>query len=236
MLPNHMLSNKSHFCTSFYDGLLSLIYFKTYLNKFMKKLLFAALLTLPFCSQGQEKMPFQKNGDKNTFLPVLKKGYHPQVGVALISGWESFSSEDIGSDAKTSPVYGLEISLQCPLLCTKKNYIRQQITLVSQDHEGIKTFAAELNPHYRFIVHPKFDIGAGPSLGFIFANINNAHKTVFSYGLGASGAYYFNHFFLGADVRYALTGEAKFENKDDNSVAEVDLSNIRYGLKLGYRF
>jgi hypothetical protein len=203
---------------------------------FMKKLLLAALVSLPLFSFGQDKMPFKKNAEKTTFVPFVKKNYRPQIGIALLSGMENFSNSDLTSEAKTSPVYGLEISLQCPLLCTKKNYIRQQITLMSQNHEGIKTFAVELNPHYRFIAKPKFDIGAGPSLGLIFANVNNANKTVFSYGLGASGNYYFNHFFVGAELRYVMTGKTQFENKDDNTVAELELSNFRYFLKLGYRF
>jgi opacity protein-like surface antigen len=204
----------------------------------MKKIIVALLLMLPFLSDAQDnKLPFKKNSVKTTFLPVLKKGYRPQMGIALLGGMENFSCDKLPSEAKTSSVYGVEISLQCPLLCTKKNYIRQQLTIMSQDHVGLKTLAVELNPQYRIVAKPKYDIGVGPSIGLIFANFINVNKTVFSYGLGCGASYYLNNnLFVGVELRYVHTADVTFNDESNGIEAEADLTNFRYFLKLGYRF
>ena len=67
----------------------------------MKKIIIVLAFTIPVLTQAQE--------------PPLKKGYLPQIGLSLISGIQN--NQNIEASAI---VYGIEISLQCPLINTKK--------------------------------------------------------------------------------------------------------------------
>jgi opacity protein-like surface antigen len=197
----------------------------------MKKVIVLILLALPLLSNAQNQ-PFEKSEkDKTTFLPVLKKGYRPQFGVSLVGGVQNNQNFD-----KSAPVFGVDISLQCPLLCTKKNYIRQQISIIQQNGKDLKTLALELNPQYRLISKPSFELGVGPSFGVIFAEANNDKNTAFTYGLGASIAYHLGKVFFTAESRYGLSNKIDFTDNKDNTTISNNLNNLRSVLKIGYKF
>jgi opacity protein-like surface antigen len=202
----------------------------------MKKIMIL-LLAVPTMAMAQQKtegagkMPFKKGCEKTTFLPFIKKGYHPQLAASLVGGIQNNS----GLLDASSTVYGVEISMQCPLLCTGKNYIRQQLSIVQQNGDIMKSVAAELNPHYRIIALPKFELGIGPSLGLAFATANNDDRTVFTYGAGVSLAHYFGRVFIGAESRYALSGDVNFHNNTNNTTLTNNLNNLRSVLKLGVK-
>lgn len=184
----------------------------------MKKIIIVLAFTIPVLTQAQE--------------PPLKKGYKPQIDMSLISGIQN--NQNIEASAI---VYGVVISLQCPLINTKKSYIRQQFSLIRQEGKTLKSLAVEINPQYKIIAKPSFELGIGPSAGLIFTNTSEDNKPIFSYGLGASAVYHFKKFFIGLESRYALTKKVSFTNLNNKpeSVVVGNLDNLRTFLKFGYK-
>ncbi len=197
----------------------------------MKKIIIILFFAVPAIAKAQvQELPFKKNSTETSFLPFLKKGYRPQIGLSLLGGIQNNQNFDASSFA-----YGIEISLQCPLLCTKKNYIRQQFSIVRQEGNTLKSLAVEINPQYKLIAKPSFEFGIGPSAGLIFATSNKDNKTAFSYGIGTSATYYFSNFFIALETRYAFTSNVSFTNPDDKSVIASNLNNLRTYFKIGYK-
>jgi len=181
------------------------------------------------------------------FMMITKKGFKPQVGLSLIGGIKNnFGLGELsqfGSDSPLSSV-GLEISLQCPLMCTKKNYIRQQVAIVYSKNDILNSLEVEINPHYRFLVTPTFELAAGPGFGLNHTSVNgsdefnhmvsmsngenleyqglDSNSFVFSYGLGASAAVHLGKFFIGLEARYFLTTKGTF----DLFTIESNLANL----------
>jgi len=86
-------------------------------------ILFIGLFNNAF-SQNNQNQPYAP-GDSKGLFPIFKQKFQPQISIAPQVGYISFT--DINSNGIA---YGLEIALQCPLLCTKKNYIRQQLSFL----------------------------------------------------------------------------------------------------------
>ena len=163
----------------------------------------------------------------------LKKVYKPQIDLSLIGGIQNNQNFEA-----SAPVYGVEISWQCPFITTKKNYIRQQFSFIRQEGKTFKSLTIEINPQYKIIAKPLFELGVGPSAGLIFANKNEDNKPIFDYGLGASAVCHIKRFFIGFESRYVLTKQVSFTNLDNKlqSVVAGNLNNLRTFLKFGYKF
>jgi len=197
----------------------------------MKKVIVLMFLTLSFVSNAQTQ-PFEQSvKGKTCLLPVFKKGYKPQFAVSAVSGIQNNPNFD-----KSAAVLGMEVSLQCPLLCTKKNYIRQQLSIVHQFGKELRSTAVELNPQYRIIAKPNFELGVGPSFGFIVADTNGDEKLPFTYGLGGSIVYHLGDVFFTAETRFALTDKITFTDDASGVVISRNLNNYRTVLKIGYKF
>ena len=189
------------------------------------------LLGLSLVSNAQNQ-PFEQSvKGKTCLLPVFKKGYRPQFGISLVSGFQNNQNFD-----KSAAVYGVDISLQCPLLCTAKNYIRQQLSIIQHNGKELKSLAVELNPQYRLIAKSNFELGVGPSFGLVFADANNDRKNAFTYGLGGSLVYHVSKVFFTAESRYGLTNTIHFTNNSTNVTVSNNLNNLRTILKIGYKF
>ncbi len=197
----------------------------------MKKVIVFMLLALSFASNAQNQ-PFEQSvKGKTCLLPVFKKGYRPQFAISLVGGFQNNQNFD-----KSAAVFGLDISLQCPLLCTAKNYIRQQISIVQQNGKELKSLAVELNPQYRLIAKSNFELGVGPSFGIINADANNDKKNAFTYGLGGSVSYHLGKVFFTAESRYGLTNTIHFTDDRTKVTVSNNLNNLRTILKVGYKF
>lgn len=185
----------------------------------MKKIIVVLAFTIPVLTQAQETS--------------FKKEYKPQMGLSLIGGFQNNKNFEA-----STPVYGIEISLECPLIQTRKSHIRQQFTLIRQEGKNLKTISVEINPQYKIISKPSFELGAGPSAGWIFAKTTEESKTIFSYGLGASAVYQFKKLFIGFESRYVLTKKVSFNdiNNKPESAVVGNLNNLRTFLKFGYKF
>jgi len=189
----------------------------------MKKtivLTFAIMLIASVSIYAQEgDSPFIKN--ETGLFPVLKEGYKPQFSIAPQISFVDFN--DINSNGIA---YGGEIALQCPLLGTKKNYIRQQLSFIyfNDPDSEFSAYEISINPEYRFVTTSNFELAAGPSLGFLHAEVENTDfsKNVFSYGLAASATLHFGEkMFSGVSLR--------------QNWASDDLSHYQGMLKLGYK-
>lgn len=181
-------------------------------------------LTLSSFSQNQ---PYKK-GENNGFLPLIKRGFSPQVSIAPQVAFVSFSDFNSSGIA-----YGVEVALQCPLFCTSKNYIRQQLSFLYYNDDNFTNLNITLNPEYRFYVTSNFELAAGPSLGvsisefkYDSALIEDYKKTSFTYGASASATRHFNKIFIGISTRYFLT------QKDGSK----NYNNFQGIVKLGYKF
>ena len=134
-----------------------------------------------------------------------------------------------------APLYGIEFSMECPLIQTGKSHIRQQLSLIRQDGKDYKSLTVEVNPQYKIIARSSFELGVGPVAGFIFTSIRDNNKPVFNYGLGTGAVYYFRRVFIGFESRYTLTKEILFDeiDKETGYNESGNLNNLRTFLKIG---
>ena len=161
-------------------------------------------------------------------FPILHSGYELAPAVAVVGG---YADPDVAG-VTGSGIYGVELSIACPLLKTPANGIRQQISLTRFDHRGLRATALELNPHYRVEVAPNLAIGAGPALGVIWTDLHGESDTVLGAGLGASAEYRLGgHLFAGLEARALWTTEA-----DAGAGTDTGVNSVRSLVKLGYRF
>ena len=161
-----------------------------------------------------------------------KKEFKTLAALSVTGGVQNNKHFDAGV-----PVYGIEFSMECPLIQTGKSHIRQQLSLMRQHGKDYKSLTAELNPQYKIINNPSFEWGAGPVAGFIFTKVRDNNKPVFSYGVGTGAVYYLNKIFIGIESRYVMTKKILFDDidKEPAYIESGDLSNLRIFLKVGYK-
>ena len=201
----------------------------------MKHQLIIALLALtPLFAIAQVKnandAPFTKTCSKTNFLPGFKKGYRPQIGISLIGGTQINNT----TIDKTTSIYGVEVSLQCPLLCAGRNYIRQQLSVIESNGAIFHSTDIEINPQYRLVVRRVWEVSAGPGLGLNLIDVKKTPITVFTYGLGASFQYYFGKVFVGLEPRYMLTPTVTV-TAPEGVLYNGDFGNMKLVFKLGLK-
>jgi hypothetical protein len=158
-------------------------------------------------------------------LPVMDSSYSPNFAIAAVGGVEKFDS------VKAAGSYGVELSLNCPLLQLPSNVIRQQVTLVRSSSEGLTTTALEINPHAQFPIVNKLNFGFGPSLSAVYASANSQSHMIYGIGAGASLTYNLNDkYFAGIESRYEWANTARLGG------ANYDMDNTRTLLKFGTHF
>jgi hypothetical protein len=91
------------------------------------------------------------------FMVANDPAYKPNMAVALKGGM--LDADVPGADA--SFAYGVELSLDCPLLRTPVGKIRQQLSWNRMDEDGLELNTLELNPHY-VVEMARLWVGAGP--------------------------------------------------------------------------
>ena len=137
----------------------------------MKKFIIPLLFIVPVLASAQDALS--------------KKEFKSLPGLSVIGGVQNNKHFDAWA-----PLYGIEFSMECPLVQTGKSHIRQQVSLIFQDGKDYKSLNLEINPQYKIINRPSFEWGAGPVAGFIFTTIRDDNKPVFNYGLGTGVAIY----------------------------------------------
>lgn len=181
-----------------------------------------ALLIGAMTMSAQES-PFQPS-DNPGFVPVLKKGYRPQISVAPQAAYVNFY------DLETAGIaFGGEIALQCPLVCTGKNYIRQQLSFLYFDDPNADRTIMELtlNPEYRFLIRPQFEWAAGVSAGYLRGSTTSNEVTtvdgLFSYGLTTSATWH-----IGSRLLVGISARQNW--------AGSDYAHYQGLLKAGFKF
>jgi len=182
----------------------------------MKKFIIPLFFTFPVLASAQDSLS--------------KKEYKLLAGLSVIGGVQNNKHFDA-----SAPLYGIEFSMECPLIQTGKSHIRQQFSLIHQSGKDYKSVSVEVNPQYKIIARSSFELGAGPVAGFIFTKIRDNNKPVFSYGLGTGVVYFFKKVFIGFESRYTMTKEILFDDIDEESgySESGDLNNLRMFLKIG---
>lgn len=162
-----------------------------------------------------------------------KKEYNPRAGISIIGGMQ------YNKYSKATPgVFGIELSMECPLDQGQKSPIRQKISVIRQEGGDLKSLHVEINPQCKLVGTPSFELGIGPVAGMIFTKMRDKNKPVFTYGAGAGAVYYFKKFFIGIESRYGFTKKIAFEktNNESEIPETANLNNIRTFVKLGYQF
>ncbi|MEE9438015.1 MAG: hypothetical protein V3V14_03375 [Saprospiraceae bacterium] len=202
------------------------------MKKTLQSLGLALLVTIITIGQvSSQKAEIVVNEGESTFLPFLKSGFRPAIGIAPVAGIVKFDDAD-----QTLTAYGLEISLQCPMYQCKTNYIRQQISIVLAKNDEFSSLALELAPHYRLPLGTSLELGVGPHLGANIIKLDlidtaTDTETVFAYGAGTSINYFMERVYFSTEARYTLTTEAEFE-----SGYTSNYNNLRVLGKVGIRF
>lgn len=182
----------------------------------MKKLIIIFSLIIPFTSFSQDS-----------------KQFNPKAGLSVIGGLQFNKHFDA-----SALVYGLEFSMECPLDQGKKNHVRQKLSVIRQEGNDYKSLHVEINPQYKVVGTPSFELGIGPAAGMIFTKIRDINKPVFTYGMGAGAVYYFKKVFVGMESRYGMTRKIDFDKMDTKPSfpASGNLNNLRTFIKVGYKF
>jgi len=210
--------------------------FRPFSSKKGAKLILILFILSPSALLAQQSQPFKRsiNDSSTVYLPIFKHGFRPQFVVSVAGGVQNNAHFD-----HSAPVIGVDIALMCGLLCTKRNYIRNSLSIIYRDGKQLKSWSAELNPQYKIVAEPRFEFGIGPSFGVIFAKLDGVKKYPFTYGLGSSITYNISNIFFALESRYDLTGKVDFNSRSNinsNSALLNRLDNWRTLLKIGYRF
>jgi len=160
-------------------------------------------------------------------LPILKDGYKPNSGVALVVGYQQPDIEGVDGDV----AFGAEYSLNCPLLQVPTYYIRQQISVTYFETDNLKMTNLEINPHYRLPIVDNLEFGFGPSFAAVISDVSGVSHTNFGYGVGVGLEYMAGSVILGLESRYQWTAEEDF-----GGVEKTNMNNLRSLAKVGYKF
>ena len=184
----------------------------------MKKYLLTLIIAIPLTAPAQDSPP--------------KKEFKPLAGLSVIGGVQNNKYFKA-----SAPVFGIEFSMECPLVQTAKSRVRQQMTLMRQKQKDYQSVTIEINPQYKLIARSSFELGMGPVAGFIFTHIRDNNKPVFNYGLGTSAMYYFKRMFIGLEGRSTITKKILLDDVyNETTVAgKANLNSLRGFLKLGYK-
>ena len=185
---------------------------------YLTKLAFSAALLTSFSTAS-----FADKGW--AFFPGLEDGFIFDPTLSVMAG-RMQSTSLVGAAANGT---GLELSINCPMLQPPTNRVRQQISFYQyKDGDSIlQTF--ELNPHYVIEAMPKLEIGGGPGVGYVRADVDGRTANMVAFQLGGSIHYRINKIFIGAEARY------QFTNKADVGIGTANgAKNARALLKIGY--
>lgn len=144
--------------------------------------------------------------------------YAPNTAIALKGGL--VSTDVNGVDA--APAYGVELSVDDPLIVPVVGKVRHMLSYNHADHDGLELSTVEWNAHWVFETHRDFWLGAGPGIGYVWADgrgVDDSPAAQF----GMSATYFVDHAMIGFESRYQWTSG----DSADNWLTMV---------KVGYRF
>ncbi len=144
--------------------------------------------------------------------------YAPNFAIALKGG--VMTTEVSGVDA--APAYGVELSVDDPLIQPIIGKVRHMASFNHMDHDGLELNTLEWNAHWVFQTHRDFWLGAGPGIGYVWADGRDRDDSPAAQ-FGMSATYVQNHALIGLESRYQWT-------------AGDSADNWLTMLKVGYQF
>jgi opacity protein-like surface antigen len=170
--------------------------------------------------------------DEFKAFPIFTdENFDPNIEVALVAGHMSPSNKDL----KSAMMYGLEVSLDCPVFTLPgENLLRQQFSVNRYSKNSVDITTIEVNPYYFINLSENFVVGFGPGIGGAHVDVDGGARTwMFTYQVGAGVKYYFNEdVFAGVDLRQQWSVEKDYLQ----SGTKEDVENFRAMAKVGYRF
>lgn len=144
--------------------------------------------------------------------------YAPHWAVALKGG--VWAADVHGVDA--APAYGAEVSVDDPVIEPVIGKVRHMLSFNHTDHDGLELNTVEWNAHWVFETHRDFWLGAGPGIGYIWADGRDRDDSP-AVQFGMSATYTYGHALVGFESRYQwATGDS--------------VDNWLTMMKVGYQF
>jgi len=191
------------------------------MKKFTKLAMSAAILT----TFSSASMAMSVGGWK--LFPGVQDDFIFDPTLSVMAG-QMIVSESVGKAALGA---GLELSINCPMIQPPTNRVRQQISFFNYSSGTSTVNTVELNPHYVVEVMPKLEIGGGPGVGFVNADVDGKTANMAAVQLGGSIHYRMSRFFIGAEGRYQWTTDG-----EDNTASDNGVKNARALVKIGFDF
>lgn len=162
------------------------------------------------------------------FFPVLDSSFDPNFSILALDA--SVTADPYGH--RTEPASdaiqgsGAELQLDCPWFQFGSNPLRQQISIVNYEYQGLKMRSLELNPHY-VMTNGFVGLGFGPGFGFLEAtDAYDQPHTFFTLQYGASLVLNLGWIQIAAESRRQMSQEENGKSLD----------NLRQVLKAGFNF
>lgn len=133
--------------------------------------------------------------------------YAPNLAIALKGGVISTDVKDVDA----APAYGAELSVDDPLIDPVVGKIRHMLSYNHADHDGLELNTVEWNAHWVFETHRNFWLGAGPGIGYVWADgrgVDDSPAAQF----GMSATYVQGHALFGFESRYQWTSGESADN------------------------
>jgi hypothetical protein len=144
--------------------------------------------------------------------------YDPEWAISLKGG--AIQTDVSGIDA--APAFGGEVSVNDPFTTPVIGKVRHMFSINHMDHDGLELNTLEWNAHWVFETHRNFWLGAGPGIGYVWADGRNLDDSVAAQ-FGMSATYVEGHALFGFESRYQWTSG----DSADNWLTMI---------KLGYQF
>lgn len=123
--------------------------------------------------------------------------YDPNWAIALKGG--VWSTDVNGVDA--GGAYGAEVSVDDPLIEPVIGKVRHMLSFNHADNDGLELNTVEWNAHWMFETHRNFWIGAGPGIGYVWADGRDVDDSP-AVQFGMSSSYTYGHMLVGFETRY----------------------------------
>lgn len=131
----------------------------------------------------------------------------PNLAIALKGG--AVVTDVSGVDA--APAYGIEVSMDDQLFTPVVGKFRHMLSYNHADHDGLELNTVEWNAHWVFETHRDFWLGAGPGIGYVWADGRDVDDSP-AVQLGMSATYMVGHALIGFESRYQWTSGDSADN------------------------
>lgn len=131
----------------------------------------------------------------------------PEIAVAAKGGWWDADVNGFSG----GPAYGLEVSANDPWADMPVGKLRHMVSWNHVDRDGLELNGAEWNLHWMFETSSGAWLGAGPGIGYVWADGNNLDDGLAAQ-FGLSAHTIVGHALFGIESRYQWTEADSADN------------------------